>query len=54
MKTKIIDPKTGVTVRLIQDAEDLERCLLKMQEDGGDPLVLQFGDGGKMLHIIPC
>lgn len=54
MNAKLIDPKSGVTIRLIEDAADLEDCLLKIQEDSGGPLVLQIGDGGKMLHVIPC
>ena len=54
MMAKIIDPKSGGTVRLIQDANDLEDCLLKIQEDQGEPLVLQFGDRGKMIQRIPC
>lgn len=54
MMAKIIDPKSGGTVRLIQDANDLEDCLLKIQEDQGEPLVLQFGDSGKMIQMIPC
>ena len=54
MIAKIIDPRSWGTVRLIQDANDLEDCLLKVQEDQGEPLVLQFGDSGKMIHMIPC
>lgn len=54
MDAKIIDPNSGVTIRLVRDAEDLSACLLKIQEDSGGPLVLQIGGGGKMLHVIPC
>ena len=54
MMAKIIDPKSGGTVRLIQDANDLEDCLLKIQEDQGEPLVLQLGDSGKTIQMIPC
>ena len=54
MIAKFIDPKSGGTDRLLQDANDLEDSLLKIQEDQGEPVVLQFGDSGKMIHMIPC
>lgn len=54
MVAKIIDPKTGAAVRLAEGAEELAECLLKIQESGEEPLVLQIGDGDKQLHVIPC
>ena len=54
MLTKIIDPKTGIVVRLAQDAEDLESCLKKIQDDATLPMIVQIGDGNKLLQVIPC
>lgn len=52
MTTKIIDPKTGIVVRLAQDAEDLESCLKKIQ-DGDLSLIVQIGDGDRSLQVTP-
>ncbi|MEA4955031.1 MAG: hypothetical protein VB096_05900 [Pseudoflavonifractor sp.] len=53
MTGKIIDPESGVVVRVACDAEELESVLYKIQEGQSAPLIVQLGESGKMLHVIP-
>lgn len=52
MLTKIINPETGVVVRLAQDAGELERCLKEIQ-DSDIPLIVQLGEGDRALLVTP-
>lgn len=54
MTGKIINPENGIVVRVACGAEELESALYKMQEDQSVPLIVQLGESGKMLHVIPC